>query len=110
MKQIFDWLREQCKDRSESCYKSYLKLKSDEDYGCSFAYAHAVDLINEAEAKWKSDFCEWRFEKNTGLVWHCENECESYNISYQRELKTFLEEFECKCPHCGKPIKISEVE
>lgn len=60
MKRIFDWLREQCKDRSEVCYRSYLKLKSDEDYGCSFAYAHAVDLINEAEAKWNGGWipCE----------------------------------------------------
>ena len=104
MKQIFDWLREQCKDRSESCYKSYLKLKSDEDYGCSFAYAHAVDLINEAEAKWKNDCCEWKFVRSDYL-W--ESSC---GHLYHYDGHDLAERGYTFCPLCGKRIKISEVE
>lgn len=114
MKQIFDWLREQTEAKSEH-YKEKADYIWEEELsafnqGISKGMRIAKTLVDEAEAKWETDCCEWKFEKNTGLVWHCENECESYNISYQRELKTFLEEFECKCPHCRKPIKISEVE
>ena len=105
MKQIFDWLREQIAENT------FNGISENGVVVVPLIHSNVAKLIiNEAEAKWEADCCEWKFEKNTGLVWHCENECESYNISYQRELKTFLEEFKCKCPHCKKPIKISEVE
>lgn len=106
MKQIFDWLREQMRKEIVCTHATPIKA----EHARITAYENTIKLVDEAEAKWESECCEWKFEKNTGLVWHCENEIESYNISYQRELKTFLEEFECKCRHCGKPIKISEVE
>lgn len=101
MKHIFDWLREQCKDRSESCYKSYLKLKSDEDYGCSFAYSHAVDLIKEAEAKWKSDCCTWKKSEVYGYI---KNPHTGRIFSNEPSMQNVY------CNTCGKPIKISEVE
>ena len=102
MKQIFEWLREQCKDRSESCYKSYLKLKSDEDYGCSFAYAHAVDLINEAEAKWEAEVCEWKRGKTKVMILSPHN---PQSAMWTEDVKMYPY---CNC--CGKRIKISEVE
>ena len=105
MKQIFEWLREQCKDRSESCYKSYLKLKSDEDYGCSFAYAHAVDLINEAEAKWEADCCSWKKIYNFPIDSQYTPSCD-----YTRSI-TITRGFDfVYCPYCGKKIKRAEVE
>lgn len=96
---IFNWMRAQVPQRWRFC-----------DIGYVMKIFDVNNIITEAKAKWESDCCEWKFEKNTGLVWHCENECEGYNISYQRELKTFLEEFKSVCPRCGKPIKIVEVE
>ena len=108
MKWIFDWLREQMQERIK-LYQTLDMTETAVDVAIKET-ERFIEYINEAEAKWESEFCEWKFEKNTGLVWHCENKVESCNIPYQRELKTFLEEFECKCPHCGKPIQISEVE
>lgn len=152
MKQKFDWLREQVRERlgNVNFEKSTKEVNESFYNGMAYSYGEMETLINEAEAKWEAehccecencgtkvemdsngdyacvrcgrntarlreleeekDCCEWKFEKNTGLVWHCEDECESYNISYQRDLEIFLEEFECKCPHCGKRIKILEVE
>lgn len=52
------------------------------------------------------DVCEWKIEETTGIVWHCKNECTTYNPAYAKNLKTILDDFECKCPYCGKKIKV----
>ena len=82
MKQIFDWLREQIYKHSYSKY----------DRGNLFASfidsKIAIDLINEAEAKWELE--------NT---YRCNG---NYNDNYKNALKV--------CPYCENPIKISEVE
>lgn len=111
MKEIFDWLREQLKDKSEVCYRTYLKLKSDEDFGCSFAYSHAIDLINEAEAKWEADCCEWklsrtRLRKFEEYMWvtSCNNGNEIFGIPH------WIVKNYNVCPYCEKRIQIVEVE
>ena len=88
MKQIFDWLREQ----------SFGNVKLN---GNSFAEIYRI--IDEAEAKWEKDCCEWRRLKGYD---NCigEHNCEVFLIE-----RYMLKQFNY-CPFCGKRIKISEVE
>lgn len=102
MKQIFDWLRGQIETKAFRQGFSNDVFVRVEDVG---------NIINEAEAKWEADCCEWKLEENTGIAWHCADEkCSTYNSSYIKNLRIVLEDFDCICPYCGKPIKISEVE
>jgi hypothetical protein len=88
MKQIFDWLREQIGDIDVNDIDVLQDM--------------ALEKVDEAEAKWESECCEWKFEK------------ELVGISvYKTCLKTqpYCYDIDKKfCPFCGKPIKISEVE
>ena len=52
------------------------------------------------------DVCEWKFEETNGIAWHCDEKCTTYNQVYIKDLKITLEDFECKCPYCGKKIKV----
>ena len=85
MKQIFDWLREQCFGN--------VKLN-----GNSFAEIYRI--IDEAEAKWEADCCEWKNPKNCKHIFksHDKIVADSTLLSWWY------------CPYCGKRIKISEVE
>ena len=83
MKQIFDWLREQ----------SFGNVKLN---GNSFAEIYRI--IDEAEAKWEKDCCEWK-----EISWNVYNAHESFCGDNILKEWTY-------CPYCGKRIKISEVE
>lgn len=63
-------------------------------------------VLRKYEEKSKDDVCEWKIEETTGVVWHCDDECTIYNPAYAKNLKIILEDFECKCPNCGKKIKV----
>ena len=54
------------------------------------------------------DVCEWKIETTNGIAWHCDDKCTTYNQVYIKDLKITLEDFECKCPYCGKKIKVVE--
>ena len=58
--------------------------------------------------KISDDVCEWKFEETNGIAWHCDDKCTTYNQVYIKDLKITLEDFECKCPYCGKKIKVVE--
>jgi hypothetical protein len=62
-----------------------------------------LPIINEAEAKWESECCEWKRPKGYD---NCmgEHKCEVFFIN-----RYMVKQFNF-CPFCGKPIKISEVE
>ena len=90
MKQIFDWLREQC----------FGNVKLD---GNSFAEIYKI--IDEAEAKWEAECCEWRLFTNTDYI----------APTYETKCGKAIAEIRVSCnfaycPVCGKPIKILEVE
>lgn len=92
MKQIFDWLRSEIIDRT------FLRD------GTPLINVHALgNIINEAEAKLESDCCEWKQPKPLEFCpLNCVTSCghaEHYSIGIDKY-----------CRHCGKPIKISEVE
>ncbi len=94
MKLIFDWLREQME---ESSYE-------EEDY-FSTSYTvidleDAIDKINEAEAKWEADCCEWK-KYESDIIFHYQTSCGHSEVFFDT-IKF--------CPYCGKLIKISEVE
>lgn len=95
MKHIFDWLREQIEENSA------VEFVND---GACFNYIPKIlaeNIINEAEAKWESDCCEWKQYET------------KYGTRYQncRATEQPIDIFGFKfCPYCGKPIKNSEVE
>ena len=94
MKQIFEWLCGAILDKAFKIYDGTIAVDI-HDVG---------DLINEAEAKWEADCCEWKF-KRSDYLW--ESSCERF---YHYEGHDLEERGYTFCPHCGKPIKISEVE
>ena len=87
MKQIFDWLREQRVNTIELS-----------DGRICVELSLVRELINEAEAKWESDCCEWK-----EISWNV------YNAHERFCGDNILKEW-TYCPYCGKPIKIVEVE
>lgn len=89
----------------------------------SSVHAHIMKLVDEEKIEigingeprtirvkglriMKDSFCEWKFDAN-GIVWHC-NGCESYNLPYAMNLRIIADDFDCRCPHCGKRIKAVE--
>ena len=107
MKQIFDWLREQMQSKANlyrECPSEACWIRTSRDCEkCdlkSLEVREIFDLINEAEAKWESDCCEWTFMEG---VEDCRCGCNGYHVDYMVATKYNF------CPYCGKPIKISEV-
>ncbi len=96
MKQIFDWMREQI-DKFSFFYASKDSARR--------KYIDCADLesiIDEAEAKWESECCEWKFNE---FEEQWETSCGVLLNPNSNDIEaTFY------CCHCGKPIKISEVE
>ena len=75
-------------------------------------YLERCEEINRLKAELtekEEEFCEWKFEETTGIVWHCGNECTTYNLPYAKNLEIILKDFECKCPYCGRKIKEVQV-
>ena len=66
----------------------------------------AIEIVKQGGVS--DDVCEWKFEETNGIAWHCDEKCTTYNQFYIKDLKTVLEDFECRCPYCGKKIKVVE--
>ena len=99
MKQIFDWLRAQIK------YKSYTAWNGDTKAEIRLMLTEkAEEIINEAEAKWEADCCEWKptLLHNQAMLSNC-------FVKFDNLKKQDVECFKF-CPYCGKPIKIVEVK
>lgn len=94
MKQIFDWLREHLEETAQDVSPNTDKL---------VVLARVERLINEAEAKWEADCCEWKY--NEGFKQIILSPHEPHSVLWTVDLKHYP-----YCNHCGKPIKISEVE
>ena len=103
MKEIFDWLREQISNKALPIAFRIIHQEGDFkiNAGEQKAYLTALDLINEAEAKWEADCCEWKNVSCDNWKPSCETNS-TYNV--------FGVAWFRRCPYCGKPIKISEVE
>ena len=67
---------------------------------------YAIEIVKQGGVS--DDVCEWKFEETNGIAWHCDDKCTTYNQVYIKDLKITLEDFECKCPYCGKKIKVVE--
>jgi hypothetical protein len=92
MKQIFDWLREQIEAKAFRQGFSNDVLVKVEEVG---------NVIDEAEAKWESEVCEWRCGE---VMLKSPHKNSKFTCTKDGDFKyTF-------CPDCGKPIKISEVD
>lgn len=85
MKEIFDWLREW--------------LKKAQSYTDWVAVYNVQQKVNEAEAKWKEDCCEWKLILGNTFV-----------VAVSHENEVFTQTDMKFCPYCGKRIKIAEVE
>ena len=92
MKQIFDWLRGAILDKAFKIYDGTIAVDI-HDVG---------NIINEAEAKWEADCCEW-FERDFEDSFYYSHDGKEFD--YKNDVKYWK-----YCPYCGKPIKISEVE
>ena len=66
----------------------------------------AIEIVKQGCVS--DDVCEWKFEETNGIAWHCDDKCTTYNQVYIKDLKITLEDFECRCPYCGKKIKVVE--
>lgn len=128
IEQIFDWLREQIR---EAEYNHAF-------YGTDFAVntEKAIDIIDEAEAKcsdieqdayergyvlgfdngykdgqyfekakWEAECCEWHYAKGGYYKTVVASPHKEFISLKTSDLKS-----QPYCGHCGKPIKISEVE
>ena len=93
MKQIFDWLRRAILDKAFKIYDGTIAVDI-HDVG---------ELINEAEAKWEAEVCEWEHEDYIYYD-HFQCDCGEFftTMSYIGDFRF--------CPYCGKPIKISGLE
>ena len=107
MKQIFDWLREQTetlKEKADVQRKKAMEEKATNfefyEAGRIYAFDDMIELINEAEAKWEADYCEWKPHIADKEI------VEAHNFLHIKD-NLFDWEF---CPYCGKRIKIVEVE
>jgi hypothetical protein len=90
MKQIFDWLRDYI---YRNTYKNDVEVITQED---------ALAMVDEAEAKWEADCCEWEWFEVDGVRTYA-------NCKYSRDTLDLREMADFKfCPYCGR--KISEVE
>ena len=97
MKQIFDWLREKIDKYSydtENCGGRYIDIIEEKN---------AIDIINEAEAKWESECCEWRLCDEEENVY--DTSCRNPHILIEGTPKENNYEY---CPYCGKRIKVVE--
>ena len=93
MKQIFDWLREQMRN------KAYKAWDGDNKREIMLITLPVVEnIINEAEAKWEQECCEWK-----ELTW------DMYKAHKRIVKGSVLKEWNF-CPICGKRIKMLEVE
>jgi NADH pyrophosphatase NudC (nudix superfamily) len=90
---IFDWLKEEANIYAESA-GDFAKNRRVIPVGS------LKKIINEAEAKWESEVCEWKREESYPYR-HLTN-CGRMITHKHKEAKF--------CCFCGKPIKISEVE
>lgn len=90
MKQIFDWLREAICEGSQCINERYYTT-----------VVHSLSCVNEAEAKWEAECCEWTPTKNR-VFFTLKASCGDNYFSDGDDYNF--------CPYCGKPIKILEVE
>ena len=96
MKQIFDWLREQIKSGKREQHSMI-------DVSWNNAIKMCLQVINEAEAKWEKDCCEWTPMKYLEFqLSDCLTSC-----GHAEHYSTGIDKY---CRHCGKRIKIREVE
>lgn len=99
MKQIFDWLREQMRER----IKAYQTLDTTET-AVDVAIKETerfIEYINEAESKWEAETCEWEHIEH---YVNCFCKCNGIMVEHDLAIGFKF------CPYCGKRIKISEVE
>ena len=98
MKQIFDDIRKEIDIHSdEDCFipDDMLVIPS----------SWMLKKLDEAEAKWEADCCEWRLCDEEANVY--DTSCRNPHILIEGTPKENNYEY---CPYCGKPIKIIEVE
>ena len=98
MKQIFDWLREQM--RKEIVCNHTTPIKA--EHARIIAFENSIKLVNEAEAKWESDCCEWKYDDEEDYY---ETSCGNLQIIMGG---TPTENGYRFCLYCGR--KIVEVE
>lgn len=102
MNQIFDWMREQINAEIKECQDFYRAQNNDSVCKCVMqgnvnAYAKSLSLIDEAEAKWKSECCIRVVGK-------------PFTSSCGQKYDKWTYVGEPYCAKCGKRIKIVEVE
>lgn len=94
MKQIFDWMHEHLEETAQDVSPNTDKL---------VVLARVERLLNEAEAKWEAEVCEYKPRK-AWKIGYC------YKTGCGNERTSTVYSNVKYCEYCGKPIKISEVE
>ena len=99
MKKIFEWMREQFKEDIQ--WNGTHGANKDFSRGIAVEATRGFCLVDEAEAKWEAECCEWKSVSCDNWKPSCETNS-TYNV--------FGVAWFRRCPYCGKPIKIVEVE
>ena len=103
-----DKVVEELKENASRYTKKYVTPYGNNGYKDTKAISihKAIEIVKQGVIS--DDVCEWKFEETNGIAWHCDDKCTTYNQVYIKDLKITLEDFECKCPYCGKKIKVVE--
>lgn len=98
MKKIFDDIQREIDIHSdEACFMP--------DDTMVVSEGRLKQILDEAEAKWKAECCEWKYCKGNETSYsHHKTSC-GKTLHILMDLKDYH-----YCQYCGKRIKISEVE
>lgn len=105
MKQVFDDLRKQIEEKAVMRANSnkFYDNPQDGQYVDEVVLVESMDsIINEAEAKWEAEVCEWKYNESEDF-W--ESSCDHLHIFMADGPVENMHEF---CPYCGKKIKVVE--
>lgn len=106
MKKIFDGLREEMQKRIDRCEANDTPDIEEGRrmfiLGKQGGLEKAVELLDEAEAKWEADCCEWKLEDAEANLYV--TSCGKGKLVFE-DMCTPTEDDYKFCPYCGKKIK-----
>lgn len=90
--------------KSDIIHHNWEETNDEKQFKCHTAYDDTIRMVDEAEAKWESECCEWfKYDYRTIAPRNHDVKNPYWRIPENMDKLKY-------CPYCGKRIKISEVE